>query len=104
MSSAADTAKIMLPMLLKEIGVKPSEKVLVMINGVGSTTLMELYIVLQNVKKLLDEQKIELARALAGEYLTVQEMGGFQMCVAKMDDELLKYWDAPCDSPALTIA
>jgi len=103
MSSAADTAKIMLPMLLKELGVQPSEKVLVMINGVGSTTLMELYIVLQNVKKLLDERKIEMARALAGEYLTVQEMGGFQMCVARMDEELLTYWDAPCDSPALTV-
>jgi len=103
MASAADTARIMLPPLLKDIGVKASEKVMVMINGVGSTTLMELYIVLQNVKKLLDEQNIEMARSLAGEYLSVQEMGGFQMCVAKMDDELLKYWDAPCASPALNI-
>jgi dihydroxyacetone kinase-like protein len=104
LATAANTVKIMLPRLLKDIGVKPSEKVLVMINGVGSTTLMELYIVLQNVKSLLAEQKIELARALAGEYLTVQEMGGFQMCVAKMDEELLKYWDAPCHSPALSMA
>lgn len=104
MATAAGTAKIMLPRLLKDLGVKPSDKVLVMINGVGSTTLMELYIVLQNVKSLLAEQKIELARALAGEYLTVQEMGGFQMCVAKMDEELLKYWDAPCHSPALSMA
>lgn len=103
LASAADTARIMLPLLLKDLNVKPSEKVLVMLNGVGSTTLMELYIVLQNVKQLLTEQKIELARALVGEYLTVQEMGGFQMCLARMDEELLKYWDAPCNSPALTV-
>ncbi|MCX6906691.1 MAG: glycerol kinase, partial [Verrucomicrobia bacterium] len=35
--------------------------------------------------------------------LTVQEMGGFQMFVAKMDDEMLKYWDAACDTPYLTV-
>jgi dihydroxyacetone kinase-like protein len=90
-------------MVLSDIGVKPSDKVLAMLNGSGSTTLMELYIVLQNVKKLLDAQNIEMARCLAGEFLTVQEMGGFQMCVAKMDDELLKLWDAPCATPALTV-
>ena len=43
------------------------------------------------------------AHAMVGEYLTVQEMGGFQMCVARMDDELLALWDAPCDSPALSL-
>jgi dihydroxyacetone kinase-like protein len=44
-----------------------------------------------------------VARALVGEYLTVQEMAGFQMFVAKMDDELLRLWDAPCDTPYLTV-
>ena len=102
-ASAAETAGIMLPLLLDDIGVKPSDKVLVMINGVGSTTLMELYIVLQNVKQLLAAQKIEMARALAGEYLTVQEMGGFQMCLGRLDAELLRLWDAPCRSAALSI-
>jgi dihydroxyacetone kinase-like protein len=38
-----------------------------------------------------------------GEYLTVQEMAGFQMCVAKMDDELLRLWNAPADTPYLTV-
>jgi dihydroxyacetone kinase-like protein len=44
-----------------------------------------------------------MVRGVAGEFLTVQEMGGFQMVVCKMDDELLELWDAPCDSPALTV-
>ena len=38
-----------------------------------------------------------------GEFLTVQEMAGFQMFAAKMDDELLHYWKAPCSTPALTV-
>ena len=68
-----------------------------------ATTLMEQCIVLRGVKKLLDAKGIELARSMAGEYLTVQEMGGFQMCIAKLDDELIELFDAPCDTPAWTV-
>jgi dihydroxyacetone kinase-like protein len=38
-----------------------------------------------------------------GEFLTVQEMAGFQMCIARMDKELLALWDAPCDTPYHTV-
>ena len=41
--------------------------------------------------------------SVVGEFLTVQEMAGFQMFVAKMDDELLQLWDASCDTPYLTV-
>jgi dihydroxyacetone kinase len=78
------------------------EQVLLMLNGVGSTTLMELYVVLRRCKQILDDKSVKLARTLVGEFLTVQEMGGFQMFLARMDDELLELWDAPCDTPALT--
>ena len=64
---------------------------------------MEQYIVLRAVKNLLDAKGMVLARSLAGEFLTVQEMGGFQMCIAKLDDELLELYDAPCDAPGLTV-
>jgi dihydroxyacetone kinase-like protein len=103
LKSANETAEIMLPLLLKDLDIKKGEKVLAMLNGVGSTTLMELYLVLRRVKGLLEERGVTLARSLVGEYLTVQEMGGFQMCVARMDDELIQLWDAPCDTPALTV-
>ncbi len=101
--TADETAEIMLPDLLEDLGVESGEKVLVMLNGVGSTTLMELYLVQRRVASLLEERGIELARSLVGSFLSVQEMGGFQMCLARMDDELLQLWDAPCDSPALTM-
>ena len=103
LKTANETADIMLPLLLADRGVQAGDKVLVMLNGVGSTTLMELYLVLRRVKQSLDEKGIEMARTLVGEFLTVQEMGGFQMFIAKMDDELLELWDAPCDTPALTV-
>ncbi len=103
LKTANATADTMLPVLLEDLEILPGEEVLVLLNGVGSTTLMELYLVLRRVREILDEKKIKLARCLVGEYLTVQEMGGFQMCVARMDAELLALWDAPCNSPALTV-
>ncbi|MCY2951142.1 MAG: dihydroxyacetone kinase subunit DhaK [Planctomycetota bacterium] len=102
LASADKTAEIMLPMLLDDLKIKPGEQVLALLNGVGSTTLMELYLVLRRINQLLAEKKISLARSLVGQFLTVQEMGGFQMFIARMDPELLRLWDAPCNTPALT--
>jgi phosphoenolpyruvate---glycerone phosphotransferase subunit DhaK len=101
--SADKTADAMVPMLLDDLKIGAGEEVLVLLNGVGSTTLMELYVVLRRVSQVLGGKKIKLARSLVGNYLTVQEMGGFQMLLARMDDELLSLWDAPCRSPALTV-
>jgi len=103
MMTADQTAEIMISRLVKAVGAKKGDRLLVIANGAGATTLMELFIVFRHVKNVADAEGIEIARSLVGEFLTVQEMGGFQMFVAKMDDELLKYWDAPCDTPYLTV-
>lgn len=93
----------MLPLVLEDLQVHGGDDLLVMLNGVGSTTLMELYILLRRVKQVLETRGIKLARSIVGEYLTVQEMGGFQMFAARMDPELLALWDAPCNTPALVV-
>jgi len=103
MMSANETAETMATQLIRAVDAKKGDKVLVMLNGAGATTLMELFIVFRHTKKFLEDQGIEVARSLVGEYLTVQEMAGFQMIFAKMDDELLKWWDAPCDTPYMTV-
>jgi len=103
MMSADETAETMLGQLVKAIDAKSGDKVFAMINGAGATTLMEQFIVFRHVKKSLAEKGIEVACGHVGEVLTVQEMGGFQMFMAKMDDELIKLWDAPCDTPFLTV-
>jgi len=103
LKSADETAEIMLNALLDDLEAKAGDEFLVMLNGVGSTTLMELYIVLRAVGKLLEAKGMKMARTLVGEILTVQEMGGFQMCIGRLDDELKALWDAPCCSPALTV-
>jgi len=101
--SADDTARTMIERLVKAIDAQKGDRIMVMLNGAGATTLMELFIVLRGVKKVLDEKGITIVVAECGEYLTVQEMAGFQMFAAKMDDELLSLWHAPCDTPYMTV-
>jgi dihydroxyacetone kinase-like protein len=60
---------------------------------------MELYLVFRRVGQVLAARNIRLARSVIGEFITTQEQAGFQMTIARMDDELLKFWDAPADAP-----
>jgi len=101
--TADETAEAMLARLLEDLQVKKGEPLLVLLNGAGATTLMELFIVFRRVAQVLKEKGIVLARGAVDEFLTVQEMAGFQMCIARMDKDLLWLWDAPCDTPYLVV-
>lgn len=101
MKSADETAEIMLNALINDLSIKEGEKVMLILNVTGATTLMELYIVFRKCEALLKEKNIELVANHVGELLTVQEQAGFQMFMARMDDELVHYWNAPCNTPAL---
>ncbi len=99
LKSADETAGIMLEQLLADLKVSAGEELLVMLNGAGATTLMELYLVFRRVAQVLEAKKIKLARSAIGEFITTQEQAGFQMMIARMDRELMELWDAPADTP-----
>ncbi len=101
LKSADETAQIMVNALVKDIGIESGEKVMLIINGSGATTLMEQLIVYRAAVKELERQGIEVVANFVGEMLTVQEQAGFQMFMARMDDELLRLWNAPCNTPYL---
>jgi dihydroxyacetone kinase-like protein len=103
LKSADETADIMVPMLLEDLKIQKGEQVLFLLNGVGSTTLMELYVVLRRVRQILEDRGIKMVRSLVGDYLSVQEMGGFQMCMVRMDADRIALFDAPCYTPALAV-
>jgi dihydroxyacetone kinase-like protein len=103
LKSADETAEIMLSQLLEDLEAREGEELLVILNGAGATTLMELFIVFRRVSQILTQRKIKIARSLVGEYITTQEQAGFQMHIARMDRELLRLWDAPCDTPYLVV-
>lgn len=85
--------------LLKESKVTAGDEVCVLVNGLGSTTLMELFIVNRRVGKILDEKGIGVHDMDVNNYCTTQEMGGFSISLLKVDEELKAYYDAPANAP-----
>lgn len=99
LKTADETAAIMLDALLEDLDIRSGEELLVVVNGTGATTLMEQLIVFRKCCHVLEDKGIEVVANLVGEYLTVQEMSGFQLCIARMDAELMNLWNAACKTP-----
>lgn len=85
--SADDTAEKMVSLLSRKLSLTAGDKVLLIINGTGATTLMEMSIVYRKAAQLLEAQGIEVVYGRIDELLTVQEQHGFQMIIGKMDDD-----------------
>ncbi|MGL6196924.1 MAG: dihydroxyacetone kinase subunit DhaK [Thermoguttaceae bacterium] len=98
-ASADETAEIMVKKLAAAVGAKSGEKAVLIINGSGATTLMEMFIVYRKANQVLESMGIKVISGRCEEILTVQEAAGFQMFLGMVDDELQKYYDAPSDSP-----
>ena len=74
---------------------------IVMLNGMGGSPLIELYLMYGEVKKLLDKAGVSVARNLVGNYITSLDMAGCSLTVLAADDELISLWDAPVRTPGL---
>jgi phosphoenolpyruvate---glycerone phosphotransferase subunit DhaK len=74
---------------------------LVMVNGMGATPLMELYVVFAEVESFIRGKDARVARSLVGNYVTSLDMQGFSVTVCRLDDELTRLWDAPVETPGL---
>ncbi|MCF6472910.1 dihydroxyacetone kinase subunit DhaK [Nonomuraea sp. MG754425] len=74
---------------------------LVMVNGMGGTPLMELYVVFAEVAAYVKGKGARVTRSLVGNYVTSLEMQGFSVTVCRLDDALTRLWDAPVETPGL---
>ena len=74
---------------------------LAFVNSMGGTPLIELYVVYDELNKLLTGRGIEISRNLIGPYITSLEMQGCSITLLKLDDELTALWDAPVNTPGL---
>ncbi len=90
----------LLEKILGDIELNENEEVAVMINGLGGTPLMELYIMNREVHKKLNEKGIKVYKTLVGNFMTSIEMAGASISVLKLDDELKELLDASADTPA----
>ena len=99
MMSADEVTDKMMNMLLDDLSIEKGERLMVVVNGAGSTTLMELCIVFRRCHYFLAEKGIEIVASYCGDLITTQEQAGFQMFIARMDDELIELWNKPCRTP-----
>ncbi|PGT84388.1 MULTISPECIES: dihydroxyacetone kinase subunit DhaK [Bacillaceae] len=98
--TANTIAETLLTKVLDDLDIKQNDKVAVLINGLGATPLMELYIVNKKVASILDEQHVEIYDTFVGEFMTALEMAGCSISVLKLDQQLMELLDTHADTLA----
>lgn len=98
MMEADRMVEILTELLLEESGIQSGDKVCTFVNGLGSTTKLEMMIVNRKLHSLLTEKEIEIHDMVVDSYVTCQEMAGISVTLLKLDEELERYYDLPCDS------
>lgn len=92
----------MLDAILADLGdTATNAEVLLLVNGLGATPLMELYLIYNTTEKILREQGINIGRSLVGNYTTAIDMAGASITVCVLDDEIKAHWDSPVHTAAL---
>ncbi|HSP60734.1 MAG TPA: dihydroxyacetone kinase subunit DhaK, partial [Ornithinimicrobium sp.] len=98
---AREVAAALVDPVLADLGLRPGEAVVTLVNGLGGTPLMELYLMHHEVHALLDRAGVTVARALVGNYITSLEMAGCTVTLLRADDDVVRLWDAPVATPGL---
>ncbi|TXS58127.1 dihydroxyacetone kinase subunit DhaK [Streptomyces sp. t39] len=80
---------------------RPSGPVIALVNGMGATPLLELYGFAAEVHRVLSERRVPVVRTLVGNYVTSLDMAGCSVTLCRVDEELLRLWDAPVQTPGL---
>jgi dihydroxyacetone kinase-like protein len=101
LGSAAEIADIMVEAVTSDLAAKAGSNLLVFVNGMGGTPLLELYLLYGEVEKRLRKAGLTPARNLVGSYITSLEMAGASLTVVELDDKLTALWDAPVHTAAL---
>jgi dihydroxyacetone kinase-like protein len=90
------TVERMVPGLIEDLPYQSGDEIVLVINGYGATTRMEMFIVNRKIRSMLAERKIGVYATDIGEFCTCQEMKGLSITFVKMDEELKRHFDAPC--------
>ena len=98
---ADKVTELLLKPIVEDLPFKSGDEVLLFVNSMGGTPLIELYIVYRKAHKMLEEMGIKVIRNLIGPYITSLEMAGASITLLKMDEELKKLWDAPVLTPGM---
>jgi dihydroxyacetone kinase-like protein len=98
---AREVAERMTEAVVADLPFRGGDAVIAMVNGLGGTPLMELYLVYREVARILEGKGIRIARPLVGNYITSLEMAGCSITLLRADEEMLARWDDPVLTPGL---
>jgi dihydroxyacetone kinase-like protein len=98
---AKDIVRIAMDAILSANPLAAGDETILVVNGLGGTPLIELYLLYGEVASVLDAAGVRVARSLVGNYVTSLDMAGMSVTVCRADADILKLWDAPVRTPAL---
>jgi dihydroxyacetone kinase-like protein len=101
LAPAREIAEMLLEPVLSDLDFTGGDGVIAFVNGMGGTPLLELYVMFAEVNAVLEKAGVTIARSLVGSYMTSLEMAGCSVTLLKVDDDLLRLWDAPVRTPGL---
>jgi dihydroxyacetone kinase-like protein len=101
LAPARDIAAKLVEPILADLPFRSGDGVVCFVNGLGGTPLIELYVMFNEVNKILSGHGLRMARSLVGSYITSLDMAGTSVTLLRVDDDLLSLWDAPVRTPAL---
>jgi len=98
---ADEITEMLAEAVINDLPYKAGDEVLAFVNSMGGTPSIELYVVYRKLAEICGKKGIKIVRNLIGPYITSLEMAGCSITLLKMDDELIKLWDAPVKTPGL---
>jgi len=101
LQTADEITAMMAEAIISDLPYKSGDSVIALVNGMGGTPLIELYVIYNKLNQICQGKGITISRRLVGNYITSLEMQGCSITLLKADDELIALWDAPVHTPAL---
>ncbi len=101
LKSADELTAMLMEPIISDIPYKSGDEVLLFVNGLGGTPLLELYVIYRKAAEIAQAHGLKVVRNLVGSYITSLEMAGTSITMLKLDHDMKKYWDAPVKTPAL---
>jgi len=101
LASADEIAKELTTAIVEDLKIGAGQEVLLLLNGFGGTPVIELYLMANAARKVLESAGIKVVRYLTGSYVTSLEMAGCSITVTALNAEFKDLWDAPVQTPAL---
>ena len=101
LQSADEIVELLMEPVIQDLPFKTNDEVLLFVNSMGGTPLIELYIAYRQAHKIAEQYGLKVTRNLVGAYITSLDMAGLSITLLKLDDDLKRLWDAPVHTPGL---